>query len=319
MSSNIIDDSLVLSFKICLSDVSGFLSDQKLPYHEDNRKLSCSLALLSFPTYNEKGYSPPRVPSIQEAFVSRGFVHVVSFDTVDSFVKLNRSIVSNSEPKLDLNLYLGLLTMYTCRDSFQLLTKIFGEWWAEFSSPSESELERIKIESSLNDYIDVPNQVNDSLHEHTDNPCDIERTSKLDMPEEQDSEVYENVPDSELSASELRRKHGVSDDTAPNLAKSLLIQDYYTLETSDAKDRTMTDELADIFTDEWANIDHDWLLHDFRPDEDQRALWFPTIQHNCDTLRERSRPLHIYPSHIPLSCAICDPLGQGMLIYINMI
>ena len=314
----------MFSFKVCLSDITGFLSDQRLAYDDENRRLSCSLALLDRPPECDKGYSSPRVPSIQEAFVSKGFVRVVSFDTIDSFIKLNKAAISNAEPRIDLNLYLGLLTINTCNDSFKLLTSVFGEWWTEFSSPSEMELERIKVESSFNDFCETGLEAGGEIY--TDNVLEAS-ISNVKSCQVQETNALESLPDSELSASELRKKYHVeSDAKTSDLAKSLLIHDYYTLETTDSQNNSTLDEtpleskdLADFLVDEWASIEHDWLLHEFGPNQDERAMWFPTIQPNCDPLRESSRPLQIFPSHVPLSCAICDPLGQGMIIKLKML
>ena len=327
-----------LTFKVCLSDIKGFLSNHKIAYDYEDFNLSCGLVLLNLSgTFDSPTIG--RFSSIHEAFVSRGFVHTASFDTIDCFAKLNRAKITNSNPRISLNLYLGLLNVHSCRDSFQLLSSVIGEWWNAFSSPSEEELEKMKLKDSMEnsamngsyDEKDKQSQVEETnllkniqsdMFSLSRNDFETSKSNDVENVTANSAESLIDVPDNELSASQLREKYKIKkENTEVNLAKSLLIQDYYTMDTENivnsqvesSRKRSPSQKLnREIYVDEWTDLDENWLSFDISPEKDHRAMWFPTFNGGKNnSLQEKVKPLQIYPTHIPISCAMGDPLADG--------
>jgi len=328
-STNMVSGSPFLSFKVCLSDMTGYLSNLRIPYGREDHRISCGLAFLGVTDVEDSHIGKQNgrgCTSISEAIASMGLVQVISLDTIDSFVKFNRETITNENPRININLYLGLLSIYTCKDSFNTLTKTFGEFWTEFTAPDEEELRRIKetggfceegnntLSSVENEEINLLDNITaDMFSQNVDRPVTSTSSQINVIPDNAD-----DTPDNELSASELRRKYNVGKDV-DDLAKSMLIPDFYTVKTCPKDEKAKKPSNTPLNSgvelgvhhsvpDDWASIGNEWVRHDSH--EDQQAMWFTTLQGN-DPLRPKSSNIDIYPTHVPISSAICDPLGDG--------
>lgn len=340
VSSNMISNAPFLSFKISLADVAGYLINRRYSYAWENKRLSYGPIILNATDVHvsSKAGDVRKGASFHDTLVSMGFVNATTLDTVTCFAKMNRSKPNNQSPRIHLAVSLGLLSIYSCKDSFQCLTATLGEWWAEFSAPSEHELNKLKAAESAKEFINTAKSTVDQAQTKTtsdaeagilDNidsgmfSCKIDRKTKPENTTVEHARPFDRVPDSELSASELRQKHSIDvDDVTSNLAKSLLIQNYYTVETTngaDSADKRENSNVADVPLSEfllgghdWTNIDHSWFVNDFKnDDEEQRAMWFPTLEKSSDPLSKKRSPLHIFPTHIPISSNLCDPPATG--------
>jgi len=339
ISSNMISNAPFLSFKISVSDISGYLINQRYLHTWENQRLSCGSIILNVADMHasSKFHDIRQGTSLRDTLVSMGFVNATTLDTVTCFAKMNRSNPSNQSPRIHLTLSVGLLSINTCRDSFQCLTATIGEWWTEFSAPTEHELEKLRAAEAAKEFINAAKSANDQSQTENANDAEVGILDSIDndMFSRKINEKakvgtavehvrpFDQVPDSELSATELRQKHSIeADDVASNLAKSLLIQNYYTVDTTAGSNNVDMGRKSDVTEvplsefllggHDWTKIEHSWFFNDFNSDdEEQRAMWFPTLEKNGDPLSKKRSPLHIFPTHIPISSNLCDPLAMG--------
>jgi hypothetical protein len=138
-------------------------------------------------------------------------------------------------------------------------------------------------------------------------------------------ESLANIPDSELSAKELRQKHNIidDDDVAMRLARALLIKNYYTVETKvnqckneqtgDSKNGKIltADDIIVAVQDGLLLDGYDWTEVEYcgwsRIPSDlwQQTEWFSETE------------IQIFPNHISID-PVRDPLAEGNMNSIQL-
>jgi len=314
-----------------------------------------------------------RCSSREEALLLLGFVECVRLDTAEAFVRTAASPASGSAtPRVACSLTMGQLYLNTCQDSFSCLTTTAGEWWVYFSSPCVEDVEAAEAAAaaasvsasgagpklaglsgrgdgapvapppgappnpnidpggtpmSLLDVIDGDMFSGGRAPDATGGGWAPGNSSVGPHP-------FRDVPDSELSAAELRQKHGIgSDTTNSQMAKSLLIKNFYTIEASSsmqdlaeggraggaARERVPPDDASDgtdADSDAWETVDHEFIARaDFPGNSDTLASWFSTgiapPRPGAKKTPEASNfPLQIFPNHIPIPSSAMD-LEEG--------
>jgi hypothetical protein len=357
MSCNIVSGSPSQSCKIALADFSFYLSNRRFSHTNENSQLLYSNQVkfgmsngnLSRQFVDERTYC-----AFEDVLGSMGFVSLLSLDSADMLViKLadekshrNRRKGSSMPPaKLTLDLTLGQLNLYACRDSFTCLTDLISDVSLHFAKLSEEERPKARpsqptvdaatgvlSKQSMNKPGDIagglPLQKSTLISDAK--TCPDEVSGKSHAPhsktevENDNSEMLSNIPDSELSAKQLRQKHNIidDDDVAMRLARALLIKNYYTVDTKplakvnqcireqtesskNMEGGTLTaDEIIVAVQDGLLLDGYDWTEVDYCgwsriPSESvQKTEWFPSTE------------IQIFPNHISID-PVRDPLAEG--------
>jgi len=359
MSSNLIPSAAIQAYKISVADLALHVSNDRQVYNLDNLRVNGSRHFMSLYQLHLDTHQSPfndchmHQTSLETCLGQMDFVPIATLDSIDVSVKTNNSLDRSKcitlPAHITLELKFGMLCLYACRDSFACLTDTINDWILHNTAVTDEELEAAhadvtckKLASEMEEYVSTNLNVIDkgghdckvTLLDELDNnifseelsfepmvaPSAFTSKSKIDRP-------FADIPDSELRATELRKKHGVieMDDIATSFAKALLIKDFYTLNTSpcvvspttvnhsmNSAERTLPSQkrsseppLTDFLQDghDWTTVDHDWSFkHDASTiSTEQKAAWFDQNENVKETESSRSMPhVQIFPQHIPL-------------------
>lgn len=267
---------------------------------------------------------------------------------------------------------LGQVDLYACKDSFTCLTSMIGDISLFLTALPEEQIEAARMASTAphnkgnrgnvvksNTSSFLPRVESDSClssrssAEINGDDANILFTTKDDLDTFEKRALrkmileggtislkpFSNIPDSELSAKELRQKYGIieADEIATSPAKSPLIKNYYTLDSlkddpsspsrrivhvnqeveeqqdgldDNQKFMTEGDFLLDGY--EWTTVDHGWSRDvNFNPDAEQHTQWFPASgnEHKKGTITSVDY-LQIFPNHAVFD-PVRDPLAEG--------
>lgn len=360
LSCNIVSGSPSQSVKISLGDFSFYLSNLRYSHTSENAQLLCS-NVLKIAQGNENSSRQLLVDckycAFEDVLGAMGFVSMITLDSADMLVmkmvdektRRQRKKGANMPPaKLTFDVTLGQMNLYACKDSFNCLTDLFGDVSLHFAKLAENgqsihepcgEVNNIQVESrtkysSLTETTQVPRSnarldTKFSINPRvggTDAACNDFLEAKLRC-----AENLASIPDSELSAKELRQKHNIidDDDVAMRLARALLIKNYYTVETHslakvnqsnneqtrDSKTvagKILTADDIIVAVQDGLLLDgYDWTEVDYCgwtriPSEvGQQTEWFPSTE------------IQIFPNHISID-PVRDPLADGNMNSIQL-
>ncbi len=351
---NIVSGSPSQSFKISLGDFSFYLSNLRFSHTNENAQLLGSKKL-----HVAKGNANPlrqmlddcKYCAFEDVLGAMGFVSMITLDSADMLViktaddkpRRHRKREANMPPaKLTFDITLGQMNFYACKDSFNCLADLFGDVSLHFAKLPEDcqsipepceEANNLPVEStskskSLTETLPAPrsNARSDSetsIHAEVNNSG----AARNDTLEAKRSciESLANIPDSQLSAKELRQKHNIidDDDVAMRLARALLIKNYYTVETKvnqckneqtgDSKNGKIltADDIIVAVQDGLLLDGYDWTEVEYcgwsriPSDLGQQTEWFPETE------------IQIFPNHISID-PVRDPLAEGNMNSIQL-
>ena len=341
LSCNIVSGSLSQSYKVALADVSFFLTNRRCSRTRENTQLLYSRQVhVDNEVITEKGskhlmhqYSDRhKLCAFEDVLGSMGFVSMISLDSADIFVKVLDDNTPRSQKKISvvasmpiakftLDLTLGQMNLYACRDSFECLTDMVGDISLYFTNISGGE----QFESAAVCTSSVISNGDSKLFpDYTSNNAKaISVSSVADIC---DDELLHKIPDSELSAKELRRKHNITDDNdlAIKVARALLIKNYYTVDTKPiginngvpVEDKVTNNPRAASFNsltvNDIADALHDGLLLDGYDWTDVDYCGWSRIPAETGQQSEwlASSEIHIFPNHVAVD-PVRDPLAEG--------
>lgn len=341
LSCNIVSGYLSQSYKVALADFSFYVSNRRCSRASENTQLLYSRqVLVDNEVITEKGskhlmhqYSDRHTfCAFEDVLGSMGFVSMISLDSADIFVKLlddnaprsrKKSSVVASMPlaKLTLDLTLGQMNLYACRDSFECLTDMVGDvslYFTNISGGAQFESAAVCTSSVIS------NGDAKLFQDYTSNNAkNVPVSSVADIC---DDELLHRIPDSELSAKELRRKHNIIDDNdlAIKVARALLIKNYYTVDTKpiginsgvpvddQMKNNQRKTSCNTLTVNDIADAVHDGLLLDGYDWTDVDYCGWSRIPAETGQQSEwlASSEIHVFPNHVAID-PVRDPLAEG--------
>eukprot|EP00978_Attheya_sp_CCMP212_P006074 scaffold13665_cov52-Attheya_sp.AAC.1 len=165
---------------------------------------------------------------------------------------------------------------------------------------------------------------------------------------EHTSQSFVDMPDNEVIASELRKKHSSvqKDDMSTDLAKTLLIKNFYTVDTTRKEPVVGTFKSAGIMSVEeapddaslsyhesaqhdlnsggsplkdgesslggydWMTVDHEWSRNTSIPDgKEESAIWYDSVTPKS-IVHPQPKTINVFPQHVPI-IPVPDPLNGG--------
>jgi hypothetical protein len=170
-SSNLMKPAgLIQACSLSVGDVNYHISNRHNSYVEENMRLCRSSTIVMGGDNLRKIFSSSVFGTMPEAILREmGFVNVLSLDTMDAVVaKRNIEMVTKSkdtkEPLLSTSLTLGLLSIHSCKDSFECFTSTVGDLQAKLTALSEQDLEAVFDEEVFSHPLDSTETI--TTHEH---------------------------------------------------------------------------------------------------------------------------------------------------------
>lgn len=150
-SSNLVKPAgLVQAYSLSVGDVNCHISSTRNPYDDENMRLCRSSLLIPNGEISRKSCSSSVFGTMPEAILRElGFVNVLSLDMMDSIVaKRNSEMVvrntDSNEPLLSTSITLGLLSIHSCKDSFECFASTVGELQAKLTAITAQDMEVLK-------------------------------------------------------------------------------------------------------------------------------------------------------------------------------
>lgn len=359
LSCNLISGASVQAYKAYIADVSINVCNWRFPYNTENSRLSCSRQIMSYEDVDTShvpvNLNRIRHASVEEVLDQMTFISIINFDSIDAVIRMNTVVCQegglnkSAQPDIILHLTMGQLSLYACKDSFNTLTRTFDEWLLKFTALSEEEIAALKANTNPTIQVNMEDLRTDAVSKKDMDPqislLDVieddmfveEPTSSSEMNlsvnrdsnQKEESFSYANIPDSELSATELRKKHRIAetDQTISKITESLLIKNFYTINSTNVHNETCSEnskadneekfaskcvELeGDSFKlgdEEWTTVDHAWSRYSPSKGSDQQAVWFAEDNENHQQSKERIPEINIFPQHIPTTQFKDDPI-----------
>jgi len=307
-----------------------------------------------------------RFASVEEVLDHMGFVAVANLDSVYAIIRkitsICRSDMQNNVAQSDLvvTLTMGQLSLYACKDSFTCLTQTISEYILEITALSQEEIDSYRASANPTFNIDVRNESNlegkeskEANHQRKEGESPPEYLTLLDVIEDdifnekstdeieshaislsfqesdkiEEAVPYADIPDSELSATELRKKHGMtnSNTAISNITESLLIKNFYTINSSSGlNDRSSLSEaitqqgvkhtrisnLNEVEMNNESLGDEDWttvdLLHSSPKEYNQHGRWL--VGKDGNNITAITPEIKIFPHHVPITQTHEDPI-----------
>ncbi|KAL3826376.1 hypothetical protein ACHAXA_008584 [Cyclostephanos tholiformis] len=340
-SSNIVMPSaMIQAYKFSLSDLRLHICNYRHCYNEENARLSRAHRHfkkedLCVPE-NAKCLSDRNIVGLDDGLCRMDFVNVVVLDKVDATISKLDNDSRRKDPSTTVVLVLGKLSVYACHDSFFCLIQTYNEWFIKATALSAEELAKLKESSEtqtevsfvLNEFL-LPLEQQASSDSQSKNEI-ISTTETVALPNNINCSAVSRTIDIE-SPSPIDEQQCYDDIELLDLTKTLLFQNYYTIDTSrqalnqsqelDHLMMVTRKEEIDVQTpnnDDWATIEHGFMHHSSLPRErHESAEWIicnshPTASSNCNSapISTRSSAVKIFPQHVPVK-PILDPFSGG--------
>ena len=142
-SSNIVSPlAPTQAFSLSLGDVSVYICNSRFPYHFENSRLVDSKALVEL---DEESSERLSTKSSDTVLLEMNYRTVLMLDSLDSVIAVsNVSTKQSSDPSLRINLTVGEVCLYFCKDSFARLMSTIGELSKEMTALDEEAFEALK-------------------------------------------------------------------------------------------------------------------------------------------------------------------------------
>jgi len=264
------------SFRISLGDLSLHLANKRHSYNYENMRLSLAARILhpEDQVVDGKVSAKWHTQALENVLQSMNFVTVVMLDSMTATVMVSnddkkKTRSTERPPKVAIAASFGCLNSYCCKDSFACLISTINEVQMEMVSLSDEQIEELRGKR-------IGYQ-----------PAISEDENDAEMDDSQPVWALE-VPDNELSASELRKKHQMRKERTP-----LSMKPYYTVQTGE----TETHEAKESFAEDndWTTIDHEWSREETIPQgQEQSSTWLG------EGISIQDGGLRVFPQHVPV-------------------
>ncbi len=316
LSSNIVSPSAsVQAFKISLSDLRIYIANYRYPHNEENALLSCAHRFFNSDMISHKQKLGGNAVSWEDVLFRMNFVNLIVLDALETVIlqrkneELNRHS-GRKEPAIAAVLTLGHLSLYACHDSFSCFNQTYNEWFINFTSLSNDELEALRLLSEA--------QLNHDKDKQSLKPADRQIDSLT-------SKNLTNAPSQILAPPSRQQQPSRDDVVSIDLTKTLLFENYYTIDAATRKHERgqrsqihkmvvneQDDDDSNASEDDWATVEHDYAqFSGIPPEDDQKAEWIVcksgAVQQQSD-----SQQLKIFPQHVPVK-PVMDPLAESGL------
>ncbi|CBN78544.1 ATG2 Autophagy-related protein homolog [Ectocarpus siliculosus] len=128
VSSNMVAGAPMQGFKVVIRDIGLHMSNRVTDYSKEDAGL-CRGALEA-----QRGpvVSPMKTEfsSVQEFLESSQFVQIATLNFLDAFLRTRSHVVAPSDAFTAVELWMGIVHVYTCHDSLSTCQALLGEWWA---------------------------------------------------------------------------------------------------------------------------------------------------------------------------------------------
>jgi autophagy-related protein 2 len=268
-------------------------------------------------------------PSFEDALLNMNFISVLNVDCFDAVLILSKK--ENSQPSCNikempntsLSLDMGIVSIYTCSDSFACLLDSFGEWFIKVTAPSAADVEIIRQQYMMS-------QEENAKDEKISNEGQFFSESLSSVI---DDDLFSDVVS--INDSTIKESTSVTFEQQPNTLahpndevesrifdSSLIINDFYVPNSPGIESNDHHSQSISFEDESWTTVDHQWSKDPCIPDgEEQSARWY-TIEDEHGSLfdsDEKYRPrlglppssinivvghtnreLRVFPRHIPL-------------------
>ncbi|KAL7473556.1 hypothetical protein ACHAXS_013999 [Conticribra weissflogii] len=361
-TSNILTPSApVQAYKLSLSDLCIHICNYRHPLNEENALLSCAHRYFHsedlFVSTTNQQTSSQNLTSLDNVLSRMDFVCVFMLDVMDAIIFHSNRIENESskscesDPAITIALTLGRLALHACQDSFSCLNTTYNEWFNEITALSEEALEALRVASESRSNIGgteikselcactlEPAQYDDQLRHYVSDPISSHFLTKTQGPllVSDHDESLDKL--SKLQTSRAKNRNIHRDDTVSlDLSKSLLFQNYYTIDAKNKTDSVIAvrttrpnarNERTTLFSnslssdEEWTAVEHDFLKYSSIPrDQEQCAKWIscddnPTTE-AAGNQASSIQQIKVFPQHVP-SKPVLDPLSSGVLDYAKL-
>ncbi len=320
LTSNIVSPSAsVQAFKVSLSDLRLYICNYRYSHNNENTLLSCARRFLNNDDLCTNGHAHSlgrNAVSWEDVLFRMNFVNLIVLDSLDTVIlKSNDGKVRRKEPAMGVALTMGHLSIFACQDSFSCFNRTYNEWFIQFTSLSDEELEALReLSESQLEHNNKEDQQN-LRHE----------TIQVDAPTQnsQEKSVTHRTTAEVLTSPSHQQSFSRDDIVTMDLTETLLFENYYTIDTTTSelrKDHCRVrhemiakeqDDESESSEDDWATVEHDYAqLSDIPPEDDQRAEWIVCKADATDEQHNNSQKVKIFPQHVPVK-PLLDPLAES--------
>ncbi|KAL7459639.1 hypothetical protein ACHAWC_011423 [Mediolabrus comicus] len=317
LTSNIVSPSAsVQAFKVSLSDLRLYICNYRYSHNNENTLLSCAHRFLNNDDLCTNGHAHSlgrNAVSWEDVLFRMNFVNLIVLDSLDTVIlKSNDDKVRRKEPAMGVALTMGHLSIFACQDSFCCFNRTYNEWFIQFTSLSDEELEALRELSESQLEHNSKEEQQNLRHEKV----------QVDAPTQnsQEKSVTHRTTDEVLTLPSHQQSFSREDIVTMDLTETLLFENYYTIDTTTSelrKDHCRVrnemiakeqDDESESSEDDWATVEHDYAqLSDIPPEDDQRAEW---IVCKADATDEQHKKVKIFPQHVPVK-PLLDPLAES--------
>eukprot|EP00903_Cladosiphon_okamuranus_P020010 g18380.t1 len=235
VSSNMVAGAAVQGFKVVIRDIGLHMSNRVMDYSNEDFGL-CRGALearrrpLVAPTKTD-------FSSVQEFLESSHFVQIATLNFLDAFLRTRSQVVAPSDAFTAVELWMGVVHVYTCQDSLSTCQALLGEWWALMNEVRAAAAVAVAVDVGKTGLSTPERQTGRVARDKTQQGAptslldDVEQDAFLPGSSKGSPKVGEDKVDPDASAT-------TSNGFSGQLRKqSLVIEDYYcvSVEPTDAR------------------------------------------------------------------------------------
>jgi autophagy-related protein 2 len=154
-SSNMMKPAgMVQAYSLSVGDVNYHISNSRNSFIDENASLCRSSWVMDNPSKAQDKSTSHIYGTMPEAILREmGFVNVLSLDMMDAIVakRVNKyDIIRNNskEPPISTSLTLGMLSIHSCKDSFNCFANSVGELQAKLTALTDEDIAALKEKSS---------------------------------------------------------------------------------------------------------------------------------------------------------------------------
>ncbi|CAM9374638.1 unnamed protein product [Scytosiphon promiscuus] len=128
VSSNMVAGAPMQGFKVVIRDIGLHMSNRVMNYGKEDAGLCCG----ALETRRGTPLSPANngFSSVQEYLEASLFVQIATLNFLDAFLRTRCQVLVPSDAFTAVELWMGVVHVYTCQDSLSTCQALLGEWWA---------------------------------------------------------------------------------------------------------------------------------------------------------------------------------------------
>ncbi|CAM9161574.1 unnamed protein product, partial [Hapterophycus canaliculatus] len=128
VSSNMVAGAPMQGFKVVIRDIGLHMSNRVMDYRKEDAGLCCGA--LDARRGSSMSLANNDFSSVQEYLESSYFVQIATLNFLDAFLRTRSQVVVPSDAFTAVELWMGVVHVYTCQDSLSTCQALLGEWWA---------------------------------------------------------------------------------------------------------------------------------------------------------------------------------------------